>query len=316
MIGKRKQMLRNRLRWLIGIIALIMVLVPSTVIAQGESGDDSDDTVVVQVNRPLTVDADEVVDVAVSINDEATIDGNVADILVVANGTATVRGNVDGTIYVFEGTLILEDSATVNDVSMIRSDLQQSEGATISGTLDEDASFTAVSDGFSAISFVFRLAVGIAILLLSLMIMAFFGRPIQRAAAGVSTQPLASAVAGLGTWVALILIAIVAFVTIIGIPVSLGLLLVIAPFLALMGHIVASYWVGSQLGRVANLRVSPYLLFIIGLILVQLIGAIPFIGGLFISIVSLMGTGALVLYLWRSRQEPAPTTAISGQATV
>jgi hypothetical protein len=307
-------MLRNRFRWSFGLVALILVLIPASVIAQDDSGDE--DSVVVEVNRPLTLDADEVVDVAVSVNDGATIDGNVTDTLIVVNGTVTVRGNVGDTIYVYEGTLILEDSATVNDVTLIRSDLERSEGATISGTLDEDANFSAVSDGFSAISVVFRLAVGIAILLLSLLIMVFFGRPIQRAASGISTQPLASAVAGLGTWIVLILVAIVALLTIVGIPVSLGLLLVIAPILGLMGHIVASYWVGARLASLANLRMSPYLLFIIGLILVQLIGAIPVIGGLVTSIVALMGTGALVLYLWRARQEPAPDSAISGQATV
>ena len=296
----------------LGLLFLLIALLPASLVAQTTDGDD--ENIIFQYGRPITVAADDQVDNVVIVNDDATIDGEVSDTLVVVNGTATVRGNVTGNVFVFEGTLVLEESATVNDVTLVNSDLQRAEGATISGTLDEDANYTAVSDGFSVISVAFRIAVGIAILMLSLAMMALFGRPIQRAAETISTQPLASGVAGLGAWGALIMIGIIAFITIIGIPVSLGIFLVLIPFLALMGHIVASYWVGARLGGMLNLNIGPYLLFVIGLVLMQLISAVPWIGGLIVFVITLLGSGALVLYIWRARQQPA--TEVEGAATV
>lgn len=304
-------MVHGRFRWVLGLIALALVLIPASVIAQdGDSGDD--DSVIVQVNRPLTLDTGDSVNVVVVVDDDAVIDGEVADALVIISGTATVRGTVDGDIFVYDGALVLEESATVDDVTLIRSDLTRAEGATVTGSLDEEADFTAFGAGFAWISIAFQIAIGIAILVISLVIMAFFGRPIQRAAALISTQPLPSAVAGLGTWIVLFIVAIVALVTIIGIPVSLGIFLFLMPILALMGHIVASYWVGSRLGGLMNLQLNPYLLFIIGLVVVQLVGIVPFIGGLIVFIVSLLGTGALVLYLWRARQSPVADPVVDG----
>jgi len=79
-----------------------------------------------------------------------------------------------------------------------------------------------------------------------------------------------------------------------------------------LGYIVASYWIGARLGALANLRVSPYLLLIIGLIALQVIGWIPWLGGLLVFIAMVMGTGALVRYFWQSRQAPEPVTTGSG----
>jgi hypothetical protein len=288
----------------------MLVLFPASFVAAQDTGDD--DSFIFQVNRPVSLAADDRVGSVVIINDDATIDGHVDDALVVVRGTATVNGEVSGDIFVVEGTLNLADGATVDNVTLVRSDLIQAEGATISGNLDEDADYNEIGWGAAIFSIVFWIGMTIAILLASLLVMWLFGRQIRRAAETITTRPLEAGVTGLAACVILPILAIVALVTIIGIPVGLGILLVLIPLIALIGYIVASYWVGEKLGSMMNLRAGPVVLMIIGLVVLQLVGLIPWIGGLLAFLATLMGAGALILYLWRARRGEPPVSTLSG----
>jgi hypothetical protein len=303
---------RGRLRYL-GLLFLILALVPASLVAQASQDENNnDESFIFQVNRPVSIAADDTVDAVVVINDNAVIEGDVDDALVVVRGTATVNGNVSGDIFVVEGTLNLSESATVDNVTLVRSDLNRADGATITGDLEENANYSELGWGAAIFSIVFWIGLTIAILLASLLVMALFGRQIRQAAETITARPLETGVTGLATWVILPIVAILAFVTIIGIPVGLGILLVVMPLLGLMGYIVASYWLGAKLGSMMNLRVGPYALLIIGLVLLQLVGLIPWFGGLLAFIATLMGTGALVYYLWRARREPSAMTVPAG----
>lgn len=303
---------QGRFRYL-GLLFLLLALMPASLLAQASQDDDgNNDSFILQVNRPVSIGAGDSVDAVIVINDDAAIDGDVVNALVVVRGTATVSGNVGGDIVVIEGTLNLTGGATVDNVTLVRSDLNREDGSTISGNLEEEADFREFGWGFAVFSIVFWIGLTIAVILASLLVMWLFGRQVRRAAETISTRPLESGVTGLATWVILPLAAVVAFVTIIGIPVGLGILLVVLPLLGLVGYIVASYWLGVKLGSMMNLRVGPYVLVIIGLIVLQLSGLIPWFGGLLAFIATLMGTGALVHYLWRARREPSSMSDPSG----
>lgn len=291
---------------LLGLLFLLLALVPASVFAQQAMDDDSD-SFIFQVNRPATVATGDMVDIVIVIDDDAVIDGQVTDTLVVVNGTATVNGFVTGDIIVAEGALVVNDGATVNDITLFRSEMTQGEAATVTGDVTEETSYTGFTWGLTIFSVVFWIGTTIAILLAGIAIMALFGRQMDVAVQTISTRPLESVVTGLVTWILIPVLAILSFITIIGIPVGLGLLFVVIPLLALAGYMAAAYWLGARVVTMTNISAGRYLSLVIGLVLLALVGAIPWLGGVVTFFATLFGTGALVYLLYRRRGERQAT---------
>lgn len=299
---------RYRLPYLLGLFVLLFALLPASVLAQGAT--DDDDSFILQVNRPATVATGDMVDVVVVIDDNAVIDGRVIDTLVVVNGTATVNGSVSGDIVVAEGSLVINDGATANNISLFRSDMTRADTATVTGDVNEESSYAGSGWGLTAFSVVFWIGTTIAILLAGFAIMALFGRQLDVAAQTISRRPMESVVSGLVTWVLVPVLAILAFITIVGIPVGIGLLIVVIPLLALGGYMVAAYWLGLRLVAMASLRWGRYLALLTGLVILALVNLLPWFGGVVTFIATLFGTGAIAYELYRSRRrEEPPATA-------
>jgi hypothetical protein len=94
----------------------------------------------------------------------------------------------------------------------------------------------------------------------------------------------------------------VAIVTVIGAPLGLGLLLVVLPVLLVIGYLVAGIWIGDQVldGTSPGIvRERPYLAAVIGLVVLGVVSAIPFVGGIVGGLATLVGFGAIVLLMWR-----------------
>lgn len=302
-------MIPHRIPLLRVLAFLLLSLLPITAVAQQMTVDD-DDSFILQINRPATVATGDMVDVVVVIDDDAVIDGQVTDALFVINGTATVNGTVSGDIIVAEGALILNDGASANNVTLFRSDFTENGAVTITGDVTEENSYTSFGWGMTIFSVVFWIGTTIAILLAGLAIMALMGRRMDTVAGVISARPLESAVVGLVTWILLPILAILTFITIVGIPVGLGILLVVIPLMALLGYMAGAYWLGLRVVAMANFGAGRYLALVIGLVILALIGAIPWFGGLVTFIATLLGTGAFVYEIYRSRRESqsAPVT--------
>jgi hypothetical protein len=100
--------------------------------------------------------------------------------------------------------------------------------------------------------------------------------------------------------------------TVVGAPIGLALLFVLLPALAFLGWLVAAIWIGDWL--VASTRGSrepgrPYLAAVLGVIVLALVGMVPFVT----AIATLFGFGALLLAAWRILR---PDAAPLGQAGV
>ena len=286
---------------LLGFIFLLLALVPASVVAR-QAMDDDDDSFILQVNRPATVLTGDMVDVVVVFDDDAVIDGQVTDSLFVINGTATVNGSVTGDIVVAEGSLVMNDGARANNVTLFRSDMTQTGTATITGDLNEEESYAGITWGLTIFSVVFWIGTTIAALLAGLAIMALFGRQMDLAVQTITTRPLESVVSGLVAGILIPVLAILTFITIIGIPVGLALVLVVIPLLALTGYMAAAYWLGLRVVTMTNLRAGRYLSLVIGLVLLAIAGAIPWLGGVVTFFATLFGTGALVYLVYRRRR--------------
>ena len=286
--------------------ALALLLAPGWALAQ-ENRDD----VYVRVNGTVDLAAGESVDTLVAVNSEAQVAGTVRDTLVIVNRTATVSGNVGRDAIVVNSTLRLEPAAQIDgDVVLINGELSQADGAVIGGDVVErsgaamGAEFRRVT---AAVSFVAWLGMTLLFVVVALGWAAVGGRQLSDVAGLLGARPGLAAGAAVIFWIVVPVVAVVAFVTVIGIPIGITLLLVVLPLLWGLGYVTT----GTRLGFfVADLRrttpnlAHPYLEAVLGVVILQLIGLIPIVGWIVIAVAGLFGAGAIVVHAWRRTGAP------------
>lgn len=104
--------------------------------------------------------------------------------------------------------------------------------------------------------------------------------------------------------------AVLAMITIIGIPLGIALLLL---YLATLypAQVIPATWLGDRLlGALTRARPSPYLALLVGTLLLVILVALPFVGWLVRLLALLVGFGALWASVWIGRR-PTPGMPLS-----
>lgn len=304
-----------RKRGFLIILFLLLAMVPGSALAQDQQEEGS---FVLGINSDTYVRPEQSIETLVVIDEDAVVDGTVTGALFVISGTATVNGSLDGDVTVINGTINLGESATVaNDVVLIDGEMNRAEGSTVGGEV-HDRSFAFYDWQLTFLSILFWVGTTIVILLAGLLFAAVGGRQLTGAGNLITERPggviLAALIAGIGLPVA----AVVAIVTLVGIPVGIAVLIFLLPALWFTGYLVA----GTKLGNVIlNRRTAttdsehPYLAAVLGLAILQFASLIPVLGFTLAWIAGFVGTGAVAYYAWRgwrgagTIEGPAPTIA-------
>lgn len=289
-----------RWRLLLPLLVILLLLFPSVALAQSST---SNDDFLLRIDGPINVTANEEVGTVVVISDNAEISGIVRNDLIVIDGNATVTGTVEGSVTIFSGSLDLRGNSRVaGDVNLVDSSLTRAAGATVEGAVNESAFDWSGWEVF-AFSIYLWVSVTIAIIVAGLVFAAVGGRQLMAAGNLITQQTGATIVTALIVGVGIPVVAVLAMVTVLGIPLGLGLLFFLIPALWLFGYLVA----GTKLGAVILRQQAsnhPYLAATLGLVLLQAVGLIPFLGGFVGLIAGILGTGALVLLGWHAFRGP------------
>lgn len=267
----------------------------------------------------VSVGGGEVQEMSVTFHGENDVD-SLAEVHVVAGGSTTVPGNVtvDSDVYVIGGTAVI-DGTVDGDVTVLNGNLTVQDGATVTGVLQSYSGSASVSADASVGRFSqfeppspsSSPAQGVGALFLQFVVLGAFawwlvGRHplvIENVAAAVSEHALVSGVVGgLGATTLLVLFVYMAF-TIILLPVAVvGL---VAEFLVILyGQAVFGYLIGTRLpiehDGVATL--AGIAAFLLGL---ELLGFVPYLGGIAHLGVAVIGFGAVLnTYFGFQRFEP------------
>jgi cytoskeletal protein CcmA (bactofilin family) len=286
--------------------ALALLLAPVPTLAQENSDD-----VYVRVNGTVDLPASESVDTLVAVDSEARVAGTVRDTLVIVNQTAAVSGDVGRDAIVVNGTLRLESTANIGgDVVLINGEVSQADGAVIAGSIVErrgasiGAEFRRVT---AAVSLIAWLGMTLLIVVVALGWAAVGGRQLSEIAGLLGARPGLAAVAAVIFWIAVPVVAFVAFVTVIGIPIGITLLLVVVPLLWGLGYVATGTRLGfffADLRRTTPDLAHPYREAVLGVVVFQLIGLIPIVGGIVVALAGLFGAGAIVIHVWRHFGKP------------
>jgi hypothetical protein len=302
----------RRLVLLLGVVAVTLMLFAPAVAAAQPGDLPHSGRVLVSVQGDVTLPAGEQADVVVVVQGNATVGGTV-NMLVVVEGNATLNGATVENMVIVSGHAALGPGTTVlGDVRTLNATVDQQAGAVVQGSIH------GVERGLAQFGWwlgpallLFFLGFVLATIVAGLALVAVGTRQVRMAAELVRTQPAATVLWGLGAIFIPPILAVLLFITVIGVPLGLGILLFAWPLLAYIGYLFAGVMLGDWL--VTRMRAPappvgrPYVGAVIGLLLVQILGIFPPIA----FIVSFVGVGAVLQLAWRTmRGAPRPSEAV------
>ena len=285
------------------LIALFLALLPATSFAQVSEASDSG--FVMRIDGDLTVREGESVDAAIVISGDVQIDGTVEDFLMLIDGDAEISGRVDGDIVAISATIDLTADAVVDgDISLIDSDLNQATGAQVLGDVDDE--FEINWWVLLIVNIVFWIGMTIAVLVFGLLLVAVAPRQATNAAAAMTADPGWSILSAAIAFIAIPIAAVIALVTVVGVPLGVGVLAFLLPALWFLGYLVGGLMFGTLIySRTSeSIRGNRYLAMVTGLAIMQILILIPFLGIPIAVLMGLWGGGAVALLAWRSFRAP------------
>ena len=279
------------------VAAVLALAAPAS--AQGEA---DTDTHVVLTGR-VEVRAGERVDTVVILDGPAVIDGHVEGAVVALNGDIRVSGTVE------EAVVALNGRATIANGARVGGDVVSSKAPVVEPGATVEGETRTVRFSLRALGFFFWLlwwvAVTVSLLVLGVLLLALV--PAAMAASQLVARNEPGRVVGWGLLVAvgLPVVSVLVMLTVVGIPLGIVALLALALVYA-MGYVVAALVLGRTMVKEPR---SSYVAFLAGLIILRLVGLIPFVGGLVTFVASAFGLGALAIAGRRAARRPAPTSA-------
>lgn len=210
-------------------------------------------------------------------------------------GDVTLAGETGSDANVFAGDIDLERSATIDGDLTYEGELND-RGGTVNGVTQRTQELALVPP-LGPLMIIFSIFMFFASLLLGGILLYVGPRFADAAYETCATDPLRTAGAGLaavgGVALAIVLLAI----TVIGLPIAVALLMVtivLAWVAAIYGRYIVGAWLLSYTGRE-----SRYLALFVGVVVVALLGLVPYLGFVIRAAVFLLGAGIVALALRR-----------------
>lgn len=249
-----------------------------------------------------------------------SVDGRVGGDLRATARTVTINGDVRGNVHLVAEDIALGPKARIGGTLTYVSgaELRRAEGATVTGAVTRaqeeparngppgnrqwESSFQGPSWLGAAMSFLGLLAAAALFLLL-------LPRFAVAASQRIGTSPFLALGIGFGTVVALPVLAVLLFITLLGIPLGIALLAAY-PALLLAGFVAGVLFIARRLAsalRQAEPRGLPGAMawFAAALLLTLLVARVPFVGVPLVGLLALAGVGGCVLELHGRRKDTA-----------
>jgi hypothetical protein len=287
--------------WRALLLAVTVLLVSGApILAQSDDtglfrGDEG--SVLVGVRNDVSLPAGAAADAVFVVQGNADVAGSTKGLVAIDSDVAIASGgSVDG-IFIVGGTLTIAPGASVKDVAYV--DTAVTGGELVTGELrDARTDFAgAAAWGLTVLAVIaFFIFIGwlIAVLVSALLLVAFGTSQARRAAANIGGDTLKTIVAGLIMVILPIIVIALLFVSVVGIPLGIGLMFLWG-VTAFLGWLVAALWLGQLILSRSRTAARPYGAAFLGTIVLMLISLIPFVG----PIMSLLGLGAVSLAGWR-----------------
>src|SRR5919206_3204378 len=271
----------------IGLFVLLMLALAAPAWAQAAQ---SSEAFVVLSGRADVPQGRQVGDLVV-FHGSSTVEGTVNGSLTAFDAPVTISGRVNGDVVVFNGRVELRSGANVTGDVISQSAPVVASGATIGGTSKRLQTNTNWNGFGWAGKLAWWLAVSVSTLVVGLVLLWLTGRGAARVLEAGRTRIGPSIGLGLLLFFGLPLLAIIALVTVVGIPLGLGLLAALLLIYAL-GYSATGWILGRSILRGPT---SWVLVFLAGWGILRILALVPILGGLVWFAAVVVGLGALIL---------------------
>jgi Polymer-forming cytoskeletal len=292
-------------KWIgVGLLAVLLLGLATPAWAQANQASEA---FVVLSGRADVPRGQQVGDLVV-FHGSSTVAGTVNGSLTAFDAPVTISGRVNGDVTVFNGRVELQRGANVTGDVVSQQAPVVASGATIGGTTTRLQTRTNWN-GFGWVGrFGWWLAVSVSTLVIGLVLVWLLGRGADRVLEAGRTRVGPAIGLGLLVFFGLPILAGLALVTVVGIP--LGLVVLAALLLIYALGYSASAWV---LGRSILRRPGAWVVaFLAGWAILRVVALIPILGGLVWFAAVVFGLGALAVAIWYARspgRAAAPTQA-------
>ncbi|MCX5854545.1 MAG: hypothetical protein NTZ24_08275 [Deltaproteobacteria bacterium] len=243
----------------------------------------------------------------VKIGSDITIEeGTKVRNVLTVGGQITIDGFVENHVVAVGGSVVLTQSAVIGgNVISLGGVIVQGRGAEVHGNLTEinsediSAAITkALSDEWEGWSWIFAIvsvSIFIGVLMLTLLIVYFIPQPIRVISTAIREMPLKVTLWGIVGLILVVPLAVLLAVSVIGI-VLIPLEMTVVLFAVLFGFVAVSQLVGEKLFTVLKRHDHSIVRETIwGLIILWLIGWIPYVGWMLKVFAIVLGLGSVLV---------------------
>ncbi len=251
--------------------------------------------------------------------DVSVEEGTRANHVLTINGQITVAGTVEGNVFALGDSVVLAKKAVVKgNVVTLGGVIVMGKGAEVHGTVTEINSSNisevithVLSDeweGWSWVFAIFSLTIFFSVLIIAVLIVVLIPKPIQIISGAIQEETVKITLWGLLGMVLVMPLAVLLTISVIGIVlIPLEMILVVSA--VLLGFIAVSQLLGRKLYALLK-RPSQHILreTFWGLVVLWIIGWLPYIGWMIKVLAMMMGLGAVIYTRFGTHapRRPAP----------
>jgi cytoskeletal protein CcmA (bactofilin family) len=228
-----------------------------------------------------------------------TIDTPINKNIWLGAGETRINSNLKADASIAAETVTLDTEAKVDGNLTYWSDnqIRLLSGATVSGTIrhemverEDGGDFFGLAIGFWLMT---KIGSTLALIVIGLLLLRFFPRKTLQVSQEIEKKAFASFGWGLGTIVVTLFLCLVLAISVLGLPLSLLLGLLLAISIYISGIFVA-FWIGRKLFGNLDQSKNYHWALIVGMIIFQLLSLLPVLGWLFQAVAVTAGLGALM----------------------
>jgi hypothetical protein len=294
--------LRHAVRALVVALAVLLV----------GAGSASAATDHVVITGGATVPAGQTAGDVVVVDGTVNIAGHVTGDVISVSGPVRVTGRVDGDL------IAVSDRAVLGSTARVGGDLRYGDerpalarGASVGGEVSNE-DWADAANGWGWVSLIgWWLAVSVSTLLVGVLLVVLAPAALYAAERAARERRGATVAWGLGLAIGVPLLAVLALVTLVGIPFGVALLLAAIPVL-LVAYVTGAWILGRRVLR--NRSTSPWAALFAGWAILRVLALIPVVGALVGLVAMVVGLGALAVALWRAGRSDAPEARPEGPA--
>lgn len=281
------------------IAALLSALLALSLLAEGASA--ATDHVV--ITGGAIVPAGQTAGDVIVVDGDVRIDGHATGDVVSVSGPIRISGRVDGDVIAVSDRASLEPSARVGgDLRYADERPAVAPGAQVAGQVTKEDWPDAWSGWGWVSALAWWLAVSVSTLIVGALLVWLAPGALYAADRAVREHLGATIGWGIAIAIGAPLLAILALVTLVGIPFGIALLLSAIPVLV-VAYTTGAWLVGRRVVR--NPSTSPWVALLAGWGILRLVALIPVAGGLVGLAATVVGLGALTVALWGARRQGA-----------